>query len=566
MDGLANSSRERLRQEITTRCIVKGSDQLIVGRDGKALSWLLDLRPVLLDGICLSVIAEEFWNRFPYEGPLQVCGLETASIPLIAAITIEGSRRGYAVNGLIVRKKRKRDGRMRVIEGAVKRTPVVVVDDLLHSGASLLRAISVLRAHNLSVVSAFVIVDFESALGAAALRGKNVRLIRLFSLSEIGLSPRRETRTHTPSEATFEELWSFIPDGTSSYYVVPKSNPVAFEGCVFFGTDRGTFHCVSQQDGAPVWTRTINGCGPKGIWSSPCVFAGSVIFGAYDGNLYRLDARDGAEIWRAEAGDWIGSSPVIAECHGLVLVGLEHAATRQGSVAAFEASDGSKVWEIQVDALVHGSPAYDGEGDRVFIGANDGVLYCLQAANGSLLWRALAGGPIKGRPVIDRKGKAVLVGSFDGCVHAFHLMDGSPKFGTKLGDVVYSNPALAGRRLFASCADKYLHVLDADSGDPIERINLGARMLSPPVLIQGRIYATTNGGKVVEVDPQSLQVTAEHQLTERLTNAVVHGERSNVFFVMSHNAVLTAIARRPVQQMTAGCKHGSTVQRGQGLP
>ena len=74
-----------------------------------------------------------------------------------------------------------------------------------------------------------------------------------------------------------------------------------------------------------------------------------------------------------------GYEPIIAG--GKVLV----ASSRSDSVAAFSLADGSNLWTFHTGGPVRFAPAV--EDGRVFLGSDDGYLYCLSLADGTLQWR-----------------------------------------------------------------------------------------------------------------------------------------------------------------------------------
>ena len=131
-------------------------------RSGRPAKWLFDIRQVLLSGEGLSAIAAEFWDRFEDRWPFQVGGIEFSGAPLVAGIQLEGLRRGYEVNGFVVRKERKTTGLCRQYEGRLDDRPIVAVDDLLNSGSSLERVFSVLSTETRTVSEIFTVLDFEA--------------------------------------------------------------------------------------------------------------------------------------------------------------------------------------------------------------------------------------------------------------------------------------------------------------------------------------------------------------------------------------------------------------------
>jgi outer membrane protein assembly factor BamB len=70
----------------------------------------------------------------------------------------------------------------------------------------------------------------------------------------------------------------------------------------------------------------------------------------------------------------------------LLLVGSYH----QDGITALDVASGAEVWKFYTDGPVRLAPA--GWEDRVFVGSDDGHLYCLEAASGKLLWK-YRGGP-----------------------------------------------------------------------------------------------------------------------------------------------------------------------------
>lgn len=69
----------------------------------------------------------------------QFCGLETGSLPLIAALQMYFLQVGVAVNAFTVRKSRKPYGLFNLIEGTPNKNPIIFIDDLIHSGNSCRR-------------------------------------------------------------------------------------------------------------------------------------------------------------------------------------------------------------------------------------------------------------------------------------------------------------------------------------------------------------------------------------------------------------------------------------------
>lgn len=129
-------SRKKLRDTINDKCIVRvpnGSKEL-PALDGQGYyTWQFYMRRVLLDPDCLQLICEDFWKKFEQLfnlEPFQLAGVESAAVPLITALVIDGARRNLDINAFTIRKTRKAYGLRNLIEGSPSGHPVLFVDDL----------------------------------------------------------------------------------------------------------------------------------------------------------------------------------------------------------------------------------------------------------------------------------------------------------------------------------------------------------------------------------------------------------------------------------------------------
>jgi orotate phosphoribosyltransferase len=92
-----------------------------------------------------------------------VGGLTLGADPLVSAVSTVSFIAGKPLAGFLVRKEAKGHGTGQWLEGGRLREglPVVVVDDVITSGGSILRATERARAAGLSVVHALALVDRE---------------------------------------------------------------------------------------------------------------------------------------------------------------------------------------------------------------------------------------------------------------------------------------------------------------------------------------------------------------------------------------------------------------------
>jgi orotate phosphoribosyltransferase len=86
----------------------------------------------------------------------------------------------------VVRKQAKDHGMGKLIEGAIRpRDRALIVDDVLTSGGSLLKAIAAARQAGLTVTHALVIVDRKEQGGRAKVEQEGVKLISLLTIEDL---------------------------------------------------------------------------------------------------------------------------------------------------------------------------------------------------------------------------------------------------------------------------------------------------------------------------------------------------------------------------------------------
>ncbi|GKS63330.1 orotate phosphoribosyltransferase [Nitrospira sp.] len=114
-------------------------------------------------------------------------GLEIGAIPI--AVTISDFALASSAHNwktFVVRKQAKDHGLGKLIEGNIRPGDrALIVDDVLTSGGSLLKAVGVVREAGLQVEHALVIVDRQEQEGRGRVERENVRLISLLTIQNL---------------------------------------------------------------------------------------------------------------------------------------------------------------------------------------------------------------------------------------------------------------------------------------------------------------------------------------------------------------------------------------------
>ncbi len=115
-------------------------------------------------------------------------GLELGAIPI--AVTISdfacAASHQHLWRTFVVRKQPKDHGLGKLIEGSIRPADrALIVDDVLTSGGSLLKALGVARQAGLRVDHALVIVDRQELDGKARVEREKVQLISLLTIHDL---------------------------------------------------------------------------------------------------------------------------------------------------------------------------------------------------------------------------------------------------------------------------------------------------------------------------------------------------------------------------------------------
>ena len=152
---------------------------------GKKSSHYVNCKPVSLSGPGLLSISTLFLNQIN-ENDCGVAGLTLGADPLVSGVVMLGAQSGIDLSGLIVRKEAKGHGTGAWLEGPLppKGSVITVLEDVVTTGGSSLKAVEKLRTKGYLVKKVLAIVDREEG-GENAMKKADLDLNSLFSLTEI---------------------------------------------------------------------------------------------------------------------------------------------------------------------------------------------------------------------------------------------------------------------------------------------------------------------------------------------------------------------------------------------
>ena len=155
---------------------------------GLTSPYYVDCRALMAQPSARAIVAGLAWQRLNHLQIDCIGGLE------IGAISIATTISDYAYTAtprqewrtFVVRKQPKDHGLGKLIEGVVKPGDrALIVDDVLTSGGSLLKAIAAARGAGLVVTHALVIVDRKEQDGRRKVEAEGLTLLSLLTIDDL---------------------------------------------------------------------------------------------------------------------------------------------------------------------------------------------------------------------------------------------------------------------------------------------------------------------------------------------------------------------------------------------
>jgi outer membrane protein assembly factor BamB len=276
------------------------------------------------------------------------------------------------------------------------------------------------------------------------------------------------------------------------------AGPGVGAGLVAVGTSDGRVIALDPASGKRLWDVTVG----SEVLAAPLVAGERVIVRSVDGRLHALDAATGKTQWTGEEPvprlSLRGNAPPVLAGES-VLAGFD-----SGRVIAFAVATGDVVWQAQVAtpggrselerlADIDGAVVVDGN-DAFAVGYQGRVV--MLALDSGQVWWARDFSSYR-TPAIDDS--QLYVANSNGAVGALRRRDGTVVWqqeGLKRRGL--SAPAVMGNAVVVGDFDGYLHWLDRDTGKFVARERAGGTRFSvQPIVIDGRLFAIDDGGRVV---------------------------------------------------------------------
>jgi orotate phosphoribosyltransferase len=178
------TDQERLIALLAERSAKRGTFKL---SSGKESSVYIDARLTTMSPEGLSTIGPLALARLGAAGlaPDSVGGLTLGADPVSYSIAHASALAGNPVRAFTVRKEPKTHGTAQLIEGPFRATDrVVVIEDVITTGGSALRAIKAVRQAGATVIGVLAVVDRQEG-GREAIEAEGVPVLCLATSTEV---------------------------------------------------------------------------------------------------------------------------------------------------------------------------------------------------------------------------------------------------------------------------------------------------------------------------------------------------------------------------------------------
>lgn len=292
---------------------------------------------------------------------------------------------------------------------------------------------------------------------------------------------------HDPSHTAFVDeqgpdendvLWS---TNLGCFFNTPSvANDVVYVGSYY---DGGKLHAVNADNGTEIWTYSTD----KIVLDAPAIVGEIVYIGSKSSHkLFALYTSNGTKKWDSVIDHGITTSP-------LVVNNMVYCGSGNGTIYAYNAHNGSKIWEYCTDGLgpVDSSPAY--AYGMIYVGSSDDRIYALDAINGSKIWDFNTGGGISSSPSVVDGIVYVGVGYPASMIYALNAFNGSKLWEYETKDSVWSSPAVAHGMVYIGSDDYNIYALDAVTGNKIWNYTTDSSIRSSPAITNDMVYICSFG-------------------------------------------------------------------------
>jgi outer membrane protein assembly factor BamB len=323
---------------------------------------------------------------------------------------------------------------------------------------------------------------------------------------------------HLALTGAAKSVWSADIGKGSSFYGKLTASPIVYENKVYTLDAAGKVSAFSASGGSAIWQASSAPTGEKdqeGFGGGLAADGGRIYAATGYGYIVAFDAADGRKLWEKNVESPVRTSPTAA-------AERVFAVTRDGRVYCLSGSDGTELWsfrgmEERASLLTNASPAV--EGDLVVVPYPSGELVALRVTDGKAVWseslaRTRTGSSMAA--MADAARPAIEGGTVFAVGHGGRMVATSQKTGERMWSLTVPSlqaPWVAGDAVFVVDTSGQLMAVTRRDGKIMWTTKLpGTHTWSGPVLAGNRLWLTSNKGTLIAVDASTGKVDTSQDL------------------------------------------------------
>jgi orotate phosphoribosyltransferase len=183
--GLIEKMRKDLLDLIVKKSFRYRSDPPFKLVSGRESPYYIDCKPTSNNAEGLTLIGEIIFDLIRDLDAGAIGGLTMGADPIAHAASMVSYQKGKPINSFCVRSKPKDHGTTKMVEGDVQKGDrVIILDDVITTGGSTIRAIEAAEDFGLQVVKVVVLVDREEG-GKETIEKLGPKVEAVFTLTEL---------------------------------------------------------------------------------------------------------------------------------------------------------------------------------------------------------------------------------------------------------------------------------------------------------------------------------------------------------------------------------------------
>lgn len=259
------------------------------------------------------------------------------------------------------------------------------------------------------------------------------------------------------------------------------SSPVFGEGTIYVSTVTGRIFALNPSDKKIKWHLNVG----SPIVSTPLLHNQILVVATYDtwvrgtsfvgkNFLFGIDRENGKQIWKFEIPGDVFSSPCLVDGNMIIVGSISNA------VFALQGNSGDLLWKFETGGQVWSSPSYNG--NNLFIGSDDGFLYCLDM-DAKLLWKTKLNGKIRSSsPCLSfgERNPLIFIGSHSGGMYCLSQTTGEIIWSKQINQPVMASPGILKDKAFFASSNSKIYCFQKNNGSKIWDFETGDKIWSSP--------------------------------------------------------------------------------------